>query len=58
MSEGLNAEVTAAVDELRRLRSTDPCAAIVMATAKATIHTLETQWLRSGRADDVAYGDA
>lgn len=39
------ADVLAAVEELRSIRSTDPCAAIANTTIKATIHTLETRWL-------------
>lgn len=35
----------AAVEELRAIRSSDPCASIAMTTIKATIHTLETRWL-------------
>lgn len=37
-----------AVDELRAIRSTDPCASLAMTTIKATIHTLETRWLSPG----------
>lgn len=37
--------VRAAIDELRSLRSTDPCAAIAMTTIKATVHTLERHWI-------------
>lgn len=38
-------DVETAIDELRAIRSSDPCAAIAMTTIKATIHTLETHWL-------------
>lgn len=49
----------AAADELRTIRSTDPCASLAIATIKATILTLETRWLRSGPAvDDDRSGDA
>jgi hypothetical protein len=41
--------VRAAIVELRSIRSADPCAAIAMATIKATIHTLETRWLSTDR---------
>ena len=42
-------DVDQAIDELRTIRSTDPCAAIAMTTIKATIHTLETRWLGQRR---------
>jgi hypothetical protein len=50
--------VRAAIEELRSIRSTDPCASIAMTTIKATIHTLETRWLtaeaeRAPTSDDV-----
>lgn len=44
--------VLAAIEELRAIRSTDPCAAIAMTTIKATIHTLETRWLPPNGDDD------
>lgn len=40
-----NAAARAAIEELRSIRSTDPCAAIAITTVKATIHTLETHWV-------------
>ena len=43
--------VRAAVDELRAIRSNDPCASIAMTTIKATIHTLETRWLPDRPSD-------
>lgn len=48
--------VRAAIDELRSIRSTDPCASIAITTIKATIHTLETRWLTDvpTEADDDA----
>lgn len=39
------AATLAAIEELRAIRSTDPCAAIAITTVKATIHTLETHWV-------------
>lgn len=36
--------VRASIEELRSLRSTDPCAAILMTTIKATVHTLNRYW--------------
>ena len=45
-----------AIVELRSIRSADPCASITMTTIKATIHTLETQWLpTSGATDDPSH---
>lgn len=34
-----------AIEQLRSMRSTDPCAAIAMTTIKATVHTLEQHWI-------------
>ena len=58
MSNHRCATVRAAVDELRSIRSNDPCASIAMATIKATIHTLETRWLAADRTDDEPPSDA
>ena len=45
-----DAAVRAAIEELRSIRSTDPCASIALTTIKATVHTLETRWLTAGPA--------
>lgn len=54
MSEDVTFDVRSAIAELRAIRSTDPCAAIAIATVKATIHTLETRWLPATTRDDSA----
>lgn len=50
--------VRAAVDELRAIRSTDPCASIAITTVKATIHTLETRWIGDAGRGDVGLDGA
>jgi hypothetical protein len=44
VNDGARSDVRSTIQELRAIRSTDPCAAIAMTTIKATIHTLETRW--------------
>lgn len=44
--------VREAIRELRSIRSYDPCAAQALTTIKATIHTLETRWLRARGPSD------
>lgn len=50
-------DVTAAIDELRAIRSSDPCAAIAMTTIKATIHTLDRHWREAGSVGPDTIGD-
>lgn len=45
MTDAAPRPVQAAIDELRAMRSTDPCAAIAMTTIKAAVHTLERYWI-------------
>lgn len=57
-SAASRAAAQAAVDELRAIRSTDPCAALAITTVKATIHTLETRWIDARPPDGGAASDA
>jgi hypothetical protein len=55
----IRARTRNAVDELRRLRSSDPAAADALDAIRLTVHTLEQWWLPelSRLAADAAIGD-